>query len=94
MSGGRLGNISALRPSNETHLIVTFAPHDTNPVYLKAYTGGIYGDNQWESIYNVGGNAGQNDIAVFEEESLTKSVGAKDISSPEDDLEIMDLNDL
>lgn len=30
----------------------------------------------------------------FEEESLTKSVGAKDISSPEDDLEIMDLNDL
>ena len=55
MSGGRLGNISALRPSNETHLIVTFAPHDTNPVYLKAYTGLLYGNDQWLDGYDLTG---------------------------------------
>ena len=48
MSGGNLPNISALRPSNETHLIVEFVPYDTNPVYLKAYTGIVYTGESWQ----------------------------------------------
>lgn len=48
MSGGNLANISALRPSNETHLIVEFVPYDTNPVYLKAYTGIEYTGESWQ----------------------------------------------
>lgn len=51
MSGGYLGNISALRPSNETHLRVEFAPYDTNPVYLKAYTGLQYTGDRWLDGY-------------------------------------------
>lgn len=57
MSGGYLGNISALRPENETHLIVTFAPYDTNPVYLKGYTGLMYADNRWLDGYQLTGSS-------------------------------------
>ena len=55
MSGGYLGNISALRPSNETHLIVEFVPYDTNPVYLKAYTGVQYTGDRWLNGYTLTG---------------------------------------
>ena len=55
MSGGYLGNISALRPTNETHLIVEFVPYDTNPVYLKAYTGVQYTGDRWLNGYTLTG---------------------------------------
>lgn len=76
ISGGQLGGISNVRPDYMTDLLVSFAPYSNEAIYLKAYTGGIYGDNQWESIYNFEGNAGQDDIAIFEEESL-KEEGLK-----------------
>lgn len=47
MSGGKLGDIVAIRPDNETDLVVRFTPFSGNPVYLKAYTGTFYGDNEW-----------------------------------------------
>lgn len=55
MSGGQLGNIAAIRPSNETHLIVRFAPYSTDPVYIKGYTGVRYGDSQWLDGYQLVG---------------------------------------
>lgn len=73
MSGGKLGGISNVRPDYLTDLVVSFAPYSNEAVYLKGYTGGIYGDNQWESIYGSGEeDTGQDDIAIFEEESLKK----------------------
>ncbi len=51
MSGGKLGGISNVTPDYQPDLIVTFAPYTNEAVYLKAYTGGRYGDNQWEDIY-------------------------------------------
>ena len=71
MSGGKLGGVSNVRPDYQPDLIVTFAPYTNEAVYLKAYTGGKYGDNQWEDIYadEVSRN-GKNDIAIFKEESL------------------------
>lgn len=71
MSGGKLGGVSNVTPDYRTDLIVTFAPYTNEAIYLKAYTGGKYGDNQWEDIYmDEETKAGQSDIAVFEEESL------------------------
>lgn len=73
MSGGKLGGISNVRSDYLTDLVVSFAPYSNEAVYLKGYTGGIYGDNQWESIYGSGDeDTGQDDIAIFEEESLKK----------------------
>ncbi len=51
MSGGKLGGVSNVTPDYQPDLIVTFAPYTNEAVYLKAYTGGRYGDNQWEDIY-------------------------------------------
>lgn len=70
MSGGKLGGISNVRPDYQTDLVVSFTPYSNEPIYLKGYTGGIYGDNQWESIYTGGTSA--NDRGIFEEESLKK----------------------
>lgn len=80
MSGGRLGGISNVRADYQPDLYVTYAPYDMTPVYLKGYTGGIYGDNKWESIYGddqqedlstrIGVNATDRDI--FVEESMYK----------------------
>lgn len=73
MSGGMLGGVSNIRPDYMTDLMVSFTPYSNEAVYLKGYTGGAYGDNRWESIYhNQEDNVGQNDIAVFENESLKK----------------------
>lgn len=73
MSGGKLGGVSNVTPDYRTDLIVTFAPYTNEAIYLKAYTGGRYGDNQWEDIYlDEESKAGQSDVAVFEEESLKK----------------------
>ncbi len=87
MSGGKLGGISNVRPDYLTDLVVSFAPYSNESVYLKGYTGGIYGDNQWESIYGSGAeDAGQDDIAIFEEESLKKEgkVLQKDVATGEE----------
>lgn len=87
MSGGKLGGISNVRPDYLTDLVVSFAPYSNDSVYLKGYTGGIYGDNQWESIYGSGAeDAGQDDIAIFEEESLKKEGKAlqKDVATGEE----------
>lgn len=71
MSGGKLGGISNVTPDYQPDLIVTFAPYTNEAVYLKAYTGGRYGDNQWEDIYTDPANMRRkNDVAVFEEESM------------------------
>ena len=68
MSGGKLGGISNVRPDYQTDLVVSYTPYNNEAVYLKGYTGGIYGENQWESLY-----WGQQPIiAVFEEESMKK----------------------
>lgn len=69
MSGGRLGGVSKVRPDYQPDLIVSYTPYSADAVYLKAYTGGVYGDNRWESIY---GTYDKDDVAVFEEESMKK----------------------
>lgn len=73
MSGGRLGGISNVRPDYLTDLIVSYTPYSNDAVYLKAYTGGLYGDNQWISLYGESGEElekGADDISIFEEESM------------------------
>ena len=77
MSGGKLGGVSNVMPDYQPDLIVTFAPYTNEAVYLKAYTGGRYGDNQWEDIYTDPTNEKEgNDIAIFEEESMKKEAVA------------------
>lgn len=59
MSGGYLGNISAIRPDNETDLRVCFTPYSTDPVYLKGYTGLRYDTDHWLDGYTLmGGQKG------------------------------------
>ncbi len=76
LSAGRLGGVSSVRPDYQTDLVVTYAPYSTEPVYLKGYTGGIYGDNQWETIYDEENNdlTGENE-EIFEEETLHRECG-------------------
>lgn len=69
MSGGKLGGVSNIRPDYRPDLIVSFTPYSNEPIYLKAYTGGLYGDNQWESLYGELGLA-ENDARIFENESM------------------------
>ena len=52
MSGGKLGGVSNVRPDYQTDLVVSYTPYSNEPVYLKGYTGGRYGDNQWENLYD------------------------------------------
>lgn len=70
ISGGKLGGVSSVRPDYRADLIVSYAPYSNETVYLKAFTGGAYGDNQWESLYDASGNS--DDVEIFEEESLKK----------------------
>lgn len=76
LSGGELGGVSNVRPDYLPDLIVSYTPYTNQPVYLKGYTGGIYGDNRWESIYYKEGegvvSVDQDDVAIFEEESLKR----------------------
>lgn len=73
MSAGKLGGISNVTPDYQADLIVTFTPYTNEAVYLKAYTGGRYGFNQWEDIYmDEETKEGKSDAAVFKEESLKK----------------------
>ena len=70
MSGGQLGGISNVRPDYQPDLIVSYTPYSNEAIYLKGYTGGAYGDNCWESIYQET-EAGR-EAEIFEEESLRK----------------------
>ena len=70
MSGGKLGGVSNVTPDYMTDLFVTFVPFNNEAIYLKGYTGGIYGDNQWLSIYDGTGRNGRNDQEIFEDESM------------------------
>lgn len=74
LSGGELGGVSNVRPDYQPDLIVSYTPYSNQAVYLKGYTGGRYGDNRWESIYYEYGAVptDQDDVAIFEEESLKK----------------------
>ncbi len=73
MSGGKLGGVSNVRPDYLPDLIVSYTPYSNEAVYLKAYTGGIYGDNEWESLYGDPDAVSQNEMddnTIFEEESM------------------------
>ncbi len=71
MSGGKLGGVSNVTPDYQPDLIVTFAPYSNEAVYLKAYTGGRYGDNEWEDIYADEENMNRyDDVEIFEDESM------------------------
>lgn len=76
MSGGKLGGVSNVTPDYMTDLQVTFVPYSNDAIYLKGYTGGVYGENQWLSIYDGTGKNGQNDQDVFEDESMKSQVEA------------------
>lgn len=52
ISGGKLGGISRVRPDNQPDLIVSFTPYSNEAIYLKAFTGGAYGDNEWHDLYS------------------------------------------
>ncbi len=69
MSSGRLGGISNVRPDYLTDLRVRFVPYSNEAVYLKGFTGGRYGDNQWDSVYDKN-TTDAGDQEIFEEESL------------------------
>lgn len=71
MSGGKLGGVSSVRPDYRTDLNVFFAPYSNEPIYLKGYTGGVYGDNEWISIYDERGDAvDKTDTRIFIDESM------------------------
>ncbi len=70
MSSGKLGGISNVRPNYMTDLEVTFVPYGNEGIYLKGFTGGIYDDNQWLSLRNEMAVNNNDDLKIFEEESL------------------------
>lgn len=69
MSSGKLGGVSNVRPDYLTDLVVSFVPHSNEAIYLKGFTGGRYGDNQWDSVYDKD-VSDASDQEIFEEESL------------------------
>ncbi len=50
MASGRLGGVGEVRPDFETDLSVTYAPYSFSTVYLKGFTGTMYGQNQFYTI--------------------------------------------
>lgn len=67
MSGGKLGNITAIRPDNQTDLVVRFAPFSKEPIYLKAYTGLYYDHSEWEDWYQWSGALRGVSTHIYEE---------------------------
>lgn len=49
MSEGDIGGITAIRPTGQVRLQVEYTPYDTQPVYLKAFTGLVYNKSKWGS---------------------------------------------
>ena len=50
MNGGKLGGVAAVTPDYKTDLVLRMAPGSTEPIYLKAYVGTKYEDNQWKNV--------------------------------------------
>lgn len=71
MSGGKLGGISNVRPDYMTDLVVSYTPYSNQAVYLKAYTGGIYSQNQWLDLYSTNTDI-KEDRSDFEDESMKR----------------------
>ena len=46
----KLGNTGRLKFKNTTDLVVTFDQKYDGAVYLKDYTGAVYGDNEWKDL--------------------------------------------
>lgn len=86
MSGGKLGGVANVTPDYQPDLIVTFAPYTNEAVYLKAYTGGRYGDNRWEDIYRV---ATYEEMPV-EENAMDASVGTQMMEQQINGLEVFE----
>jgi len=82
MSGGKLGGVSNVTPDYQPDLIVTFAPYTNEAVYLKAYTGGRYGDNQWEDIYREeeGNNEGVAVEGYVDPNSVSEDLQKKNLA--------------
>ena len=75
MSGGQLGGISNVRTDYLPDLRVSFTPYNNEAVYLKGFTGGAYGDNCWEDLYersyeNAASQTGDQKRDTFREDSL------------------------
>ncbi len=50
MASGRLGGVGEVRPDFETDLSVTYAPYTFSTMYLKGFTGTMYGQNQFYAL--------------------------------------------
>ena len=59
LAEGKLGGISNVRADYQPDLIVDYAPYSADAIYLKGYTGGLYGDNEWSDIRSVTPIAGK-----------------------------------
>lgn len=77
LSGGQLGGISNVTPDYQTDLVVSFTPYTNEAIYLKGYTGGRYGENQWIDIYTEEGlNEHHTSMEIFEDETLKSEATA------------------
>lgn len=74
LSGGKLGGVSSVRPDYQTDLVVTFTPYTYEVMYLKGYTGGLYGENEWISIYKD--DAYTDASLAFKDDSMQAQTGA------------------
>ncbi|MBQ4531385.1 MAG: transglutaminase domain-containing protein [Lachnospiraceae bacterium] len=85
MSKGKLGRTGSVQPDYETDLVIKFTPYSTDTLYLKAYTGIVYGDNQWESeaevlqipINQTPGQLKFKSETMYEEAKILKELQAK-----------------
>lgn len=82
MGKGKLGRTDSVRPDYETDLVIKFAPYTTDTLYLKAYTGVVYGDNQWESEAELAKNSNKvisNELKYRSEAMYEEAVTLKEL---------------
>ncbi|MGN0437045.1 MAG: transglutaminase domain-containing protein [Lachnospiraceae bacterium] len=70
LAEGQLGGVANVRPDYQTDLIVSYTPYSAEAVYLKGYTGALYDQNQWYTLYDVTGFEDKPDISIFMDESM------------------------
>lgn len=51
MSSGRLGGVNSVRLDYETDLVITYAPYNLDPVYLRTFIGGDY--HPYQNFWSV-----------------------------------------
>ena len=87
---GKLGRSGSVRPDYETDLVIKFTPYTTDTLYLKAYTGVVYGDNQWESeeeFAQSSNNVISNEIRFKSEAMYEEAITLKELQEiPENEL--------